>query len=45
MIMGPGKYPDYNFYRVAGVAIAGKDTGEAGKRRASAGRQHSDAVR
>lgn len=29
LISGPGKYPDYNFYRVAGMAIAGKDKGEA----------------
>ncbi|HNY26890.1 MAG TPA: NADH-quinone oxidoreductase subunit NuoI [Candidatus Sumerlaeota bacterium] len=29
LIDGPGKYQDYNFYRVAGVAIAGKDKGEA----------------
>ena len=29
MINGPGKYPDYNFWRVAGVAIAGKDKGQA----------------
>ncbi|MCL4473310.1 MAG: NADH-quinone oxidoreductase subunit NuoI [Actinobacteria bacterium] len=29
LISGPGKYPDYNFYRVAGVAIAGKDKGGA----------------
>ena len=29
MIAGPGKYPDYNYYRVAGAAIAGKDKGEA----------------
>jgi NADH-quinone oxidoreductase subunit I len=29
LIDGPGKYPDYNFYRVAGLAIAGKDKGEA----------------
>lgn len=28
-ISGPGKYPDYNFYRVAGLAIEGKDKGEA----------------
>ncbi len=28
-IEGPGKYPDYNFWRVAGVAIGGKDKGEA----------------
>ncbi len=29
MIEGPGKYPDYNFWRVAGVAIGGKDKGQA----------------
>jgi NADH-quinone oxidoreductase subunit I len=29
LISGPGKYPDYNFYKVAGLAIAGKDKGEA----------------
>ncbi|CAL1239820.1 NADH-quinone oxidoreductase subunit NuoI [Candidatus Methylocalor cossyra] len=29
LIDGPGKYPDYNFYRVAGISIAGKDKGEA----------------
>ncbi|HSL95717.1 MAG TPA: NADH-quinone oxidoreductase subunit NuoI [Thermoleophilia bacterium] len=29
LIDGPGKYPDYDFWRVAGVAIAGKDKGEA----------------
>ena len=29
LISGPGKYPDYDFYRVAGVAIGGKDKGEA----------------
>ena len=29
MISGPGKYPEYNFYRVAGLAIKGKDKGEA----------------
>ena len=28
LISGPGKYPDFNFYRVAGLAIAGKDKGE-----------------
>ena len=28
LISGPGKYPDYNFYRVAGVAIKDKDKGE-----------------
>ena len=29
LISGPGKYPGYNFYRVAGLAIAGKKKGEA----------------
>ncbi len=29
LINGPGKYPDYNFYRVAGLKIGGKDKGEA----------------
>ena len=29
LISGPGKYPDYNFYRVAGLSIAGKPTGAA----------------
>ena len=29
LISGPGKYPDYNFYRVAGMAIAGKAKGQA----------------
>ena len=29
LISGTGKYHDYNFYRVAGLAIAGKDKGEA----------------
>ena len=29
LISGPGKYPDYNFYKVAGLAIGGKDKGEA----------------
>jgi NADH-quinone oxidoreductase subunit I len=28
LISGPGKYPDYDFYRVAGLAIGGKDKGE-----------------
>ena len=28
-IEGTGKYHDYNFYRVAGLAIEGKDKGEA----------------
>jgi NADH-quinone oxidoreductase subunit I len=27
LIRGPGKYPDYDFYKVAGVAFAGKDKG------------------
>ncbi len=29
LINGPGKYPGYNFYRVAGLAIGEKDKGEA----------------
>ena len=29
MVDGPGKYPDYNFWRVAGVAIKNKDKGTA----------------
>jgi len=29
LINGQGKYPGYNFYRVAGLAIDGKDKGEA----------------
>jgi len=29
LIDGTGKVPDYNFYRIAGMAIRGKDKGEA----------------
>jgi NADH-quinone oxidoreductase subunit I len=29
LISGPGKYPEYNFYNVAGTSIAGKKKGEA----------------
>ena len=29
LIDGPGKHPDYNYYRVAGLAIGGKDKGDA----------------
>lgn len=29
LIAGQGKYPGYNFWRVAGVTIGGKDKGEA----------------
>lgn len=29
LISGPGKYPEYNFYKVAGVSIGGKGKGEA----------------
>ncbi len=29
LISGPGKYPDYNFYRMAGLAIGGKAKGQA----------------
>jgi NADH-quinone oxidoreductase subunit I len=28
LISGPGKYHDYSFYKVSGVAIEGKDKGE-----------------
>ena len=31
MIDGPGKYHDYNFYRVAGLEVEGKKKGEAEK--------------
>jgi len=34
LIDGPGKYPDYNFYRVAGVAIGGVDPVPPGQRAA-----------
>jgi NADH-quinone oxidoreductase subunit I len=33
LIKGPGKYPGYNFFRVAGAAIKGKDKGEADNER------------
>lgn len=29
LISGPGKYPEYNFYRMAGLALEGKDKGAA----------------
>ncbi|MBK4775470.1 NADH-quinone oxidoreductase subunit NuoI [Candidatus Pantoea edessiphila] len=29
LISGPGKYPNYNFYRMAGMSIKGKNKGEA----------------
>jgi NADH-quinone oxidoreductase subunit I len=29
LIDGPGKYPGYNYYNVAGMAIQGKDKGQA----------------
>src|SRR5512146_1314349 len=29
LINGTGKYPDYNFWRVAGVQIGGKDKGQS----------------
>src|SRR5476651_736932 len=29
LISGPGKYPEYNFYRMAGMAVDGKSKGEA----------------
>ncbi|ATJ81114.1 NADH-quinone oxidoreductase subunit NuoI [Halomonas beimenensis] len=33
LIDGPGKDHDYHFYRVAGLAIAGKDKGQAARER------------
>ena len=33
LIDGTGKYHDYNFYRVAGLSIGGKDKGEAERER------------
>ena len=29
LIRGPGKYPGYNFYRVAGLSVKGKEKGAA----------------
>ena len=29
LISGPGKYPDYNYYNVAGIAVGRKSKGEA----------------
>jgi NADH-quinone oxidoreductase subunit I len=29
LIRGPGKYPGYNFYRVAGLSVKGKEKGGA----------------
>ena len=29
LISGTGKYPGYNFYRVSGVSVGGKDKGES----------------
>ncbi len=34
LISGQGKYHGYNYYRVAGVAIAGKDKGDGDEERA-----------
>jgi NADH-quinone oxidoreductase subunit I len=28
LIDGPGKYPDYDFYRISGLAVKGKGKGE-----------------
>ncbi len=36
LISGPGKYPDYNVWRVSGVGIGGKDKGEAEREAAPA---------
>ncbi len=29
LVDGPGKHPDYDYWRLCGVAVEGKDTGEA----------------
>ena len=39
LISGTGKYPGYSFYRVSGLAIPGKDKGEAERERAPIDRQ------
>src|SRR5690242_21799902 len=33
LIDGPGKHPDYNYWRIAGVKIGGKDKGRSEERR------------
>ncbi|WXS21509.1 hypothetical protein WI215_01540 [Salmonella enterica subsp. enterica serovar Infantis] len=45
LISGPGKYPEYNFYRMAGMAIDGKDKGEAEERSQAYRRQEPVTVR
>jgi NADH-quinone oxidoreductase subunit I len=40
LISGPGKYPDYDYWQVAGVKIGGKDKGEA-RREDSPGDLHT----
>ena len=44
LINGPGKYPDYNFYRVAGLKISGKDKGEAMQRKRTSGHPQFAAI-
>ena len=44
LISGPGKYHDYNFYRVAGSVDQGKGQGRGGERRETGGREEPDAV-
>jgi len=39
LISGTGKYPGYSFYRVSGLAIPGKDKGEAERERPPIDRQ------
>jgi NADH-quinone oxidoreductase subunit I len=39
LISGTGKYPGYSFYRVSGLAVPGKDKGEAERERAPVDRQ------
>ena len=41
LIDGPGKYHDYNFYRVAGVADRRQGQGRGGERVAAGGRPRS----
>jgi NADH-quinone oxidoreductase subunit I len=38
LINGPGKYPGYNFWRVSGVKIGGKDKGQSENEAAPADR-------
>ncbi len=44
LISGPGKYHDYNFYRVAGLSIKGKGKGEAENEETACRYEELDAV-